>query len=274
MKGLERFDVPRAQKEIIDRNSLIVTIDGSTTAGKRIIAEQLASRYGLTVLDTGTTIRALALLAIENNLVQTDETNVSMIPVDFADKVIEMYDHMPIPLTIEKPISDEHMARVMVGNRNMKGELLTFRKRKAIDNLSAVIAASPQVREKLYEFWRNAVGQLGGTIVIGRKTGVDLFPDAQIKFYFFASPQASAAYRVNHDPTATLIKSSEELYVRERDSWEKGKGLLERPIGALVVDTSEYIISGHKGVSQLENRIARFIDSRYVIRGGDSRPVR
>ena len=274
MKGLERLDLPHKQKEVLDRNSLIITIDGSTTAGKRIVAEQLASRYGLTVLDTGNTIRALALLAIENNLVQTDESNVTQVPVDFADKVVDLYEHMPIPLTIEKPISDEHMARVMVGNRNMRGELLTFRKRKAIDNLTAMIAASPRIREKLYTLWRSAVSELGGTIVIGRKTGVDLFPDAPIKFYFFASPQASAAYRVNHDPTATLIKSSEELYVRERDSWEKGKGLLERPIGALVVDTSEYIISSQKGLSLLENRIAYYIDSRFEIRNGHPRPAR
>ncbi len=253
-------------KEPLRHENLIITIDGSTTAGKRVVAEKLADRYDLAVLDTGTTIRALSLLAIENGLIQTDESNVTRIPVDFADRIVEFYESMPQKLTIEKPRKDERMARVMVGNREMRGELLTYRKRKAIDNLSAMIAASPKIRDRLYTLWRNAVGKLGGTVVIGRKTGVDLFPAAPIKFYFFASPQASAAYRVTHDPTSTLRKTSEEQYVRERDSWEQGKGLLERPAGGGVGDTRDYIRNDRTGLAVLEHRIGNYIDSNFDIR--------
>ena len=274
MKTLEYRDATPLKKEILNRDSLVITIDGSTTAGKRVVAEKLADRYGLSVLETGTTIRALALLAIENNLVQTDETNVTTVPVDFAEKIVDFYEHMPIKLTIEKPRSDERTARIMVGNRDMRGELFTFRKQKAIDNLSSMIAASDTLRKKLYGMWRSAVNELGGAVVIGRKTGVDLFPDAPIKLYFFASPQASAVYRVTHDPTATLRKTSEELYVRERDLWEQGKGLLERPHDALAIDTSEYIMNGQKGLNLLEGRIEDFIDSHFEIRGGQGRPHR
>jgi len=261
---LERNSVP--QKESLDQKSLIITIDGSTTAGKRVIAERLAERYNLAVLNTGTSIRAMALLAIENKLVKTDDTNVTTIPVDFADRIAELYDRLPEKLTITTPREGERTARVLVGNRDMRGELLAYRKQKAIENLSSIIAASPKIRWKLYQVWRGAAKELGGVVVIGRKTGVDLFPEAPIKLYLFASPEASAAYRVTHDPTATMHQSSEERYIRERDSHDLVHGLLDRPIDALVFDASEYISSDGKGISSLENLIATNIDSRFLIK--------
>lgn len=262
---IERRTSP--QRELLNRSNLIMTIDGSTTAGKRVIAEHLADRYNLTVLNTGTSIRAMALLSIENGLVNTNDTNVTMIPSDFADRVADLYDQMPEKLTITKPREGEHTARVMVGARDMRGELLAYEKQKAIENLSSVIAASPVIRWKLYQLWRNAAEELGGTIVIGRKTGIDLFPNAPIKMYFFASPEASAAYRVTHDPTATMHQTTEELYVRERDGQDQENGLLDRPAGAMVIDTSNYIgRTDGKGLAELEAQIAKNIEARWDIR--------
>ncbi|MEK7533531.1 MAG: (d)CMP kinase [Patescibacteria group bacterium] len=261
---LER--TPKMQKEPLDRNTLVITVDGSTTAGKRVVAERLAQRYNLTVFNTGTTIRALALLAIENNMVGTDQTNVTTIPVDFTERIVEFYNTMPQKLTIAKPREGEHTARIMVGDREMRGELLAYGKQKAVDNLSGVIAASPLVRDKLYHVWRESVRDLGGTIVIGRKTGIDLYPDAPIKLYLFASPEASAAYRVTHDPTSLMHQSTEELYIRERDGKDRINGLLDRPGDALAIDTSTYISQDGKGMSALESRIASFIDNRFIIK--------
>lgn len=261
----ERKNIP--QKELLNRSNLIVTVDGSTTAGKRVVAEHLADRYDLSVLNTGTSIRAMALLAIENKLVKTNDTNVTMIPVDFGDRIVEMYDNMPEKLTITKPREGERTARVMVGERDMRGELLTYHKQKAIENLSAIIAASPVIRWKLYQLWRKAAHELGGVIVIGRKTGIDLFPNAPVKLYFYASPEASAAYRVTHDPTATMHQTTEELYIRERDGQDQVNGLLDRPAGAIVVDTSQFISRGDgKGMAELESQVARRIDSQFDIK--------
>lgn len=264
MMGLRERFLPTS-KETVDRASMIMTMDGSTTAGKRVIAEKLADRYNLTILNTGTTIRALSLLAIEHKLVKTDETNVTTIPVDFGDRIVELYEQMPEKLRIDKPQEGSHTAQIMVGNRDLLGELLTYPKQKAIENLSSVIAASPVIRWKLYQWWRTAVKDLGGTIVIGRKTGLDLFPGAKVKLYLYASPEASAQYRVTHDPMAHKGLVSEELYIRERDGWDKENGLLDRPAGALVLDTSPYI-KDLAGLTALEEKIAAHIDQRYVIR--------
>ena len=261
---LERRQQPRV-KEFIDRQSMIITMDGSTTAGKRMVAERLADRYNLTILNTGTTIRALALLAVENKLVKTDQTNVTTIPVDFSDRIVEFYNDLPDKIRIEKPTEGSHKARIMVGERDMLGELILHPKQKAIDNLSSIIASSAAIRQKMYQVWREAVDELGGVIVIGRKTGVDLFPDAKVKMYLYASPAASAAYRIAHDPMAEKKMMSEELYIRERDGMDKENGLQDRPIGGLILDTSDYI-KDVTGLVKLEERIATYIDSRYTIR--------
>lgn len=260
----ERVGQPRA-KEHIDRQSIIITMDGSTTAGKRIVAERLADRYDLTILNTGTTIRALALLAIEQKLVKTDDKNVTTIPVDFADRIVDFYDSLPEKIQIEKPIEGSHTARIMVGKRDMLGELILHPKQKAIDNLSSVIASSPAIRWKMYHLWREAVSDLGGVIVIGRKTGVDLFPDAKVKLYLYANPEASAAYRVALDPMAEKKLMTEEQYIRQRDVMDKENGLQDRPADAFVLDTSEYIQAA-AGLARLESRIANHIDSRLEMR--------
>lgn len=267
MQSLKEQTQQVVQKEIVDKNHVIFTLDGSTTAGKRVAAERLADRYGITMFNTGTTIRTMALLAIENGVVKTDDTNITTVPVDFAEQIIRMYDTMPDKLRIEKPRDGERTARVMVGDRDMRGELLAYRKQKAIDNLSAVIASSPLIRDRLYGLWRDAVDTLGGVIVVGRKTGIDLFPHAQVKLYLFASPQASAVYRVTHDPTSLMHQSTEERYVRERDGLDRENGLLDRPADAFSVDTSMYISHGDgKNMTELENLIARYIDSKVAIR--------
>jgi len=242
-----------------------MTIDGSTTAGKRIVAERLAERYGLTMLNTGITIRSLALLAIEKGIVKTDETNVVLIPVDFSEQIAIMYDTIQDDFRIEKPLEGSHTARHMYGDREMRGELLTYPKQKAIDNLSSMIAASPLVRHKLYDLWRNAVQNFGGAIVIGRLTGVDLYPNADIKLYLFASPEASAQYRVIHDPKAKKVPENEERYVRECDAMDRKHGLLDWPVEGMIIDTSPYI-QDLQGLPLLETYIAKQIDERYIIR--------
>lgn len=264
MKGtIERTPLP--VKETVDRSNMIITMDGSTTAGKRIVSERLADRYNLTILNTGVSIRSLALLAIENGLVRTDNENVTTIPVDFAERVVKFYDNLKEPIRIEKPKEGSHTARIMVGDRDMLGELITYPKKKAVDNLGSIIAASPAIRWKMYQLWRSAVSDLGGCVVVGRKTGLDLFPDAQVKLYLYASPVASAAYRVAHDPTAHSAIDTEQRYILERDARDARSGLLDRPVGGLILDTSDYI-QDNAGIVKLENKIADYIDRRYIIK--------
>lgn len=253
------------QKELLDKHTVIITIDGLTGSGKWALAEALADHYDLTFLNTGISIRALALLAIEQNLVQTDETNAIDIPADFSQRVLTLYEQMPQKLTIQKPLAGSRDARFMVGDRNMLVALDAYDKRKAIENLSSIIAATPQIRERLYAQWRGAVEQFGGSVVVGRKTGDDLFPRAQLKVFLHADPEASAAYRFKRRVMANDGVSAEVSYVKRRDNHDRASGLLSAPQDALIVDTTPYL-TDRVGLGELASLVIAQFDARYAIR--------
>lgn len=253
------------QKEFIDKKSLIITIDGLTGTGKWSLAEQLAEYYDLMFLNTGVSIRALALLAIEQGLVQTDQANAIDIPADFPQKVLTMYERMPEKLTIQAPIAGSRDARFMVGDRNMLVALDAYEKRKAIENLSSIIAATPEIREKLYAQWRGAVEQFGGMVVVGRKTGDDLFPQAQLKIFLHADPEVSATHRVKRHVMANDLVTAEANYVRRRNNMDRASGLLNPPVDAWVIDTSKYL-NDSGGLQALATLVTSRFDARYSLR--------
>ncbi len=253
------------QKELLSKSDLIITIDGQTGSGKWALAEALSKEYGLTLLNTGTSIRALALLAIEKGIVGTDETNVVAIPPNFSEKVIQMYDSMPTKLTIAAPKKDERVAQVLVGNRDMLGALSDYNKQMAIENLSSIIAATPEMRMRLYKLWHEATDRFGGAVIVGRKTGIDLFPQANLKVFLYADPEASASYRSAQNIMATKQVTSESSYVAHRDGRDRANGLLDQPTDALVIDTTQYL-EDKAGIESLANLVKFHLDAKYSLR--------
>lgn len=253
-----------AGKEVINKKSLIIAIDGQTGSGKWALANMLADDYDLTFLNTGTSIRALALLSIEHGLVSTDETNVVGIPADFSDRIASLYDSLPNKLSIVAPTDGSRTAEVMVGDRNMLEALSTYNKQMAIENISSIIAATPEMRMRLYTLWRDAVEKFGGAVVVGRKTGVDLFPQANLKAFLYADPDASASYRLNRNVMATNQILTESSYVMGRDSRDRANGLLDQPDDALVIDTTHYL-GDSAGLETLANLVKFHLESKYQI---------
>lgn len=253
------------QKELIDKRNLIITIDGLTGSGKWDLAKHLADNYDLLFLNTGLSIRALALLAIENKLVKTDQTSAIDIPADFPKKIVDMYEAMPEKLTIQPPIAGSRDIRFMIGDRNMLVALDAYEKRKAIENLSSIIAATPEIREKLYVEWQRAAQEFGGLVVVGRKTGDDLFPEAQMKIFLHADPAISASHRVHRHIMANELITAETNYVRRRNSMDSASGLLNPPAGAWVIDSSKYLDS-KSGMRELGELVVSHFDARYTVR--------
>lgn len=260
-----RHEKREGGKEIISKNSLIIAIDGQTGSGKWALANALSQEYQLPFVNTGTSIRALALLAIEHGIVSTDETNVVGIPVDFSDKIISLYDGLSEKLRIDQPKDGDLTANVYVGDRDMLEALSEYNKQMAIENISSMIAATPEMRMRLYTLWRDAVERLGGAVVVGRKTGVDLFPQAHLKAFLYADPEASASYRVNRKVMATPQIHTESSYVSGRDSRDRANGLLDQPDDALVIDTTHYIQDA-VGLENLANIVKFHLESKYIIK--------
>jgi cytidylate kinase len=140
---------------------VIVAIDGPAASGKGTIARSLAAKLGLPHLDTGLLYRATARALIDQGRSLTDnEAAVA------AARALALTDF------------DETALR----GRDM-GEA------------ASIVAASPKVRAALVEMQHRFAYRQDGAVLDGRDIGTVICPDADVKIFVTASPEARATRR-------------------------------------------------------------------------------
>ncbi len=142
---------------------MIVAIDGPAAAGKGTLAHRLAAHYRLPYLDTGLLYRLVGKIMADRNLDVGD-------PVA-AGKVAAEID----PTHLEDPHLRGHDA----------GEL------------ASRVAVHPPVRDALMAFQRSFAQRPGGAVLDGRDIGTAVVPQADVKIYVTASPEARARRRTD-----------------------------------------------------------------------------
>ncbi|MDR2945122.1 MAG: (d)CMP kinase [Candidatus Adiutrix sp.] len=152
----------------------IVTIDGPAGAGKSTLARDLAKYLGWIYLDTGALYRALALTALSRG-------------VDCGDR--EASESLAARLNLT--VSPEPQGTVIA----VDGENITERLRAPeVSRMASVISAWPGVRETLLGIQRS-LGERGEVVTEGRDMGTVVFPQAGLKLFLQASPEARARRR-------------------------------------------------------------------------------
>ena len=154
---------------------LIVAIDGPAAAGKSTAGKALAARLGYLYIDTGALYRAVAWLAEREGLARRARPGARRRWSASAD--------------IRLAGGPERL-RVLVDGRDVSAEIRTER----ISQLSSRLSALPEVRGALLALQRR-LGAGGGVVMDGRDIGTVIFPDADVKFFVFASPVARARRR-------------------------------------------------------------------------------
>ncbi len=149
---------------------MIVAIDGPAGAGKGTIARKLADAYRLAYLDTGALYRAVARDAL-----------AAGVPVDGAAE------------------HDEALADIAA--RIDVGTLADPKLRTEATGVAASMVARLQpVRAALLELQRRFAHEppagFVGAVLDGRDIGTVVCPDADVKIFLTASPEARAARRV------------------------------------------------------------------------------
>jgi cytidylate kinase len=171
-------------------NSIVVAIDGPAASGKGTLARRLAEYFGFAHLDTGKLYRATAFLVLEDG-------------ADPAD-----------------PGSAEAAARRIASTLLSNPELLSER----VANASSIVAAIPGVRAALLEFQRNFAATppapAKGAVLDGRDIGTAVCPDAAVKLFVTASPEARAVRRVKElrQRGAAAIYDNVLQDMKERDA--------------------------------------------------------
>nr|WP_299484887.1 bifunctional pantoate--beta-alanine ligase/(d)CMP kinase [Acaryochloris sp. IP29b_bin.137] len=162
---------------MLDARLPILAIDGPAGAGKSTVTRRCAQALGLQYLDTGAMYRAVAWLALEQQVEVSDT---------FA--IAELVEQCNIEL---KPHPDpQQPPQVWVNQQEVTQAIRTS---EVTAQVSAV-AAQPPVREALVK-QQQRLGRQGGIIAEGRDICTHVFPDAGLKIFLTASIQERARRR-------------------------------------------------------------------------------
>lgn len=201
-------------------HNLIIAIDGPSGAGKSTLGRMLARALNLLYIDTGSMYRAVALAVMESSISATDDVAVG-----------SLAGRVDIDLK-----GDPDSLRVTLEGRDVTDEIRS----EEVTHLSSIISTIPEVRRAMVARQRE-MGQRGA-VLNGRDIGTVVFPDADVKFFLTAAPQARAERRFNEERAQNPNADFEETFtdMAERDARDsmRADSPLRSADDAIVVDST------------------------------------
>ncbi|HPD79947.1 MAG TPA: 30S ribosomal protein S1 [Spirochaetia bacterium] len=193
---------------------MIVAIDGPAGTGKSTIAHLVAERLGFLHVNSGNYYRTIAVWALEH-------------AIDYHDTAKLVASLKAITITYSEQ-------KVLLNGTDITHKLHT----DAVDAIVAQISAIKEIRLYVNEQLRMlAVDH--DIVMEGRDITTVVFPNAEVKIYLDASPDARALRRYNQG-TSTMSLDEIKNAIIARDTIDKNKefGSLTVAPDAYYIDTS------------------------------------
>ena len=203
---------------------MIIAIDGPSGAGKSTLGKMLAKNLGLLYLDTGAMYRAVALAAVRAKIAFDDE-----------DAVAKAAEGARIEL-----IGEPEDLHILLNGGDVTAEIRSLE----IAQAASVVSTNSDVRRTMVRHQRE-IGNAApkGCVLEGRDIGSVVFPDADIKFFLTAKPEARARRRFEEDKAKGRVTTYEQTLaeINERDQRDVSRADSPLTIAedAVVIDTSE-----------------------------------
>ncbi|NWF28635.1 (d)CMP kinase [Streptomyces sp. PKU-EA00015] len=200
--------------------SVIVAIDGPSGTGKSSTSKAVASTLGLSYLDTGAQYRAITWWMISNGIDVADPAAVAAV----ADKPV-----------IESG-TDPAAPTITVDGFDAAGPIRT----QDVTSKVSAVSAVPEVRTRITELQRSiAAAAEKGIVVEGRDIGTTVLPDADLKIFLTASPEARAARRSGEIKGSDVAATREALIKRDTADSSRKTSPLAKADDAVEVDTTD-----------------------------------
>lgn len=209
----------------------VIAIDGPAASGKSSTAGKVAERLGWAHLDSGALYRALTLAALDN----IGEGGRGTGEEWSGKRIVALAGDLPVRLVLVENVFRPEVAGVDV-EEAIRGERVTR-------HVSA-IAAIPEIRTWVNTQQRRAVegGQGRGVVVDGRDIGTVVFPDAPLKVFLTASPDARARRRLfqrgQADDVELVRRESDALAARDAADSTRPVAPLKAAQDAVLLDTT------------------------------------
>jgi cytidylate kinase len=209
-------------------SALVVAMDGPSGTGKSSVSRRLASALEASYLDTGAMYRVATVWVLRSGVEPTD-----------ADAVAKAVAALPLEIG-KDPLSET----VLLDGEDVSDEIRGDAVTKAVSAVSAV----PAVRELLVQMQRDLASSSTRIVVEGRDIGTVVLPDADVKVFLTASPEARAERRNKQNIEQGRSDDYESVLadVQRRDHADSTRAVspLRPAEDSVIVDTSELDLDG------------------------------
>lgn len=206
----------------MNRNGLIIAIDGPSASGKSTTAKLVAQRLGYTYIDTGAMYRAVTLATLRSG-------------VDPADSPV--VEKLARNLTIRFARNDDGSLRTLLDGEDVSAPI----RAPDVTALVSLVSSYSGVRQAMVELQR-AMSREEGVVLDGRDIGTVVFPNADVKIFMVADIKARASRR--KEDMATLGEElpvdtiAEDLERRDYLDSHREVSPLRKADDAVEIDTS------------------------------------
>ena len=204
---------------------MIIAIDGPAGAGKSTVAEELARRHEIQLVDTGAMYRAVAY-----------EAGRRGVELEDPDEVAEVASSLDFEFQF---VDGDNV--IYCNDKSLRDEIRTAQ----VSRDASIISAHRSVREVLVEQQRQ-VGRERSSVLEGRDIGTVVFPDADVKIFITASREVRAQRRVDQmrdqGQDADYQEVYDEIEARDRRDREREIAPLKKADDAVEIVTDDLSI--------------------------------
>jgi cytidylate kinase len=188
---------------------MIIAIDGPAASGKGTLGKRLAAHYGLRHLDTGLLYRAVAKAALDAGHSLDDVAGATaaargLDPACFDEAALKMH---------------------------------------ALAGAASVVSAIPEVRTALLAVQRDFAAAPPGAVLDGRDIGTVICPQADVKIFVTAAPEARARRRAAEMRAAGAMIEDREVLAdilrRDERDIHRAVAPLVAAADAVTLDTTD-----------------------------------
>lgn len=201
--------------------SINIAIDGPAGAGKSTIARKAAAELGFIYVDTGALYRAVAYCCISKGADVSVPENVEKL----------------LPGITPELRFIEGVQHVFVNGEDVSDRIRTPEVSMAASKVSAI----PAVRAVLFDL-QQKIARENNVIMDGRDIGTVVLPNADLKIFLTASPEARADRRFKELKDKTDAPTYDEVLAdiikRDRDDSTRAIAPLKQAEDAVLCDTT------------------------------------
>jgi len=200
-----------------------IAIDGPAGAGKSTLARRLAKELDYLYVDTGAIYRTVALAVVRAGADPASE-----------EQVVPLLSGLDIGMDR----GPDGQQRMFLGEEDVSQAIREHR----ISNLASKVSAIPAVRGFLLELQRRQARE-HDVVMDGRDIGTVVLPDADVKIYLTAAPEARAQRRLlelrERGQQADYDTILHDIQQRDYQDTHRSVAPLRQADGAALLDTTE-----------------------------------